>query len=70
MSHFRPAKDFARISVLNTILCFLAVVYGLPLRLGRKFMVFLRTLYSLLFFLFFTMGVFTPAVWFYIKMGK
>ncbi len=70
VSHFRPGKDFARISVLNTVLCFLAVVYGLPLRLGRKLMVFLRTLYSLLFFLFFTMGVFTPAVWFYIKMGK
>ena len=32
VSHFRPAKDFARISVLNTVLCFLAVVYGLPLR--------------------------------------
>ena len=38
VSHFRPGKDFARISVLNTVLCFLAVVYGLPLRLGRKLM--------------------------------
>lgn len=70
VSHFRPGKDFARISVLNTVLCFLAVVYGLPLRLGRKLMVFLRTLYSLLFFLFFTMVVFTPAVWLYLKIGK
>lgn len=70
VSHFRPGKDFARISVLNTVLCFFAVVYGLPLRLGRKLMVFLRTFYSLLFFLFFTMVVFTPAAWLYLKIGK
>lgn len=31
VSHFRPTKDFVRISVLNTVLCFLAIVYGLPL---------------------------------------
>lgn len=30
VSHFRPAYDFFRISVLNTALCFLAVVYGYP----------------------------------------
>ena len=30
VSHFRPTKDFARISVLNTILCVVAVVYGWP----------------------------------------
>ena len=35
VSHFRPGRDFARISVLNTILCVLAVVYGLPLAIGR-----------------------------------
>lgn len=32
VSHFRPFADFARISVLNTFLCFAAIVYGLPLR--------------------------------------
>ncbi len=32
ISHFRPAYDFARISLLNTFLCLLAVVYGLPRR--------------------------------------
>lgn len=32
VSHFRPAYDFARISLLNTFLCLLAVVYGLPRR--------------------------------------
>lgn len=70
VSHFRPGKDFARISVLNTVLCFLAVVYGLPLRLWRALMTILRTVYSLLFFLFFTLVVFTPFVWIYTKFGK
>lgn len=36
VSHFRPGMDFFRISVLNTILCFLAVVYGYPSMAVRK----------------------------------
>lgn len=32
VSYFRPARDFTRISILNTILCVLAVCYGLPRR--------------------------------------
>jgi acetyl esterase/lipase len=35
VSHFRPVKDFLRITVLNTVLCLLALVYALPLRLMR-----------------------------------
>jgi glycosyltransferase involved in cell wall biosynthesis len=30
LSHFRAGIDFFRISVLNTVLCFLAVIYGYP----------------------------------------
>jgi 3-hydroxymyristoyl/3-hydroxydecanoyl-(acyl carrier protein) dehydratase len=30
VTHFRPGLDFLRISVLNTILTFLAIVYGYP----------------------------------------
>lgn len=30
VSHFRPLRDFARISVLNTVLCLLMLVYGWP----------------------------------------
>ena len=30
VSSFRPFRDFARISVLNTVLCGLALVYGYP----------------------------------------
>lgn len=35
VSHFRPALDFTRISILNTILCAGAVVYGLPSCIGN-----------------------------------
>ena len=37
VSHFRPGKDFLRISLLNTCLCFLAIVYGYPSMLIRSF---------------------------------
>lgn len=37
VSHFRPFMDFTRISILNTLLCILAVVYGLPMRLYSAF---------------------------------
>lgn len=30
VTHFRPGRDFTRISVLNTLLCFLMVGYGWP----------------------------------------
>ena len=37
VTHFRPVADFVRISVLNTILCVLAVCYGWPRMLIHKF---------------------------------
>lgn len=36
VTHFRPFRDFFRISILNTVLCILALFYGLPSRLLRK----------------------------------
>jgi glycosyltransferase involved in cell wall biosynthesis len=36
LSHFRKGRDFFRISVLNTVLCFLAVIYGYPTIVLRK----------------------------------
>lgn len=68
VSHFRPGMDFARISVLNTVLCFLAVVYGLPLRLWRWVMKYIRTIYVILFFLFFMFVVIKPVVWLLLKV--
>ena len=70
VSHFRPGMDFLRISLMNTVLCFLAVVYGLPLRLGRFLMKWCRTAYAALFFGFFSVLVVTPIVLIYVKMGK
>lgn len=36
ISHFRPALDFTRISILNTILCIGAILYGLPVRIWQN----------------------------------
>lgn len=36
VSHFRPTLDFLRISLLNSVLCFLAIVYGGPRMLITK----------------------------------
>ena len=36
VSHFRPFRDFARISFLNTILLVVAILYGYPRTLLRK----------------------------------
>lgn len=38
ISHFHPTKDFLRITILNTILCLLAIVYGAPRMLINKLM--------------------------------
>ena len=35
VTHFRPFWDFFRISVLNTVLCFFALIYGHPARMLR-----------------------------------
>ena len=70
VSHFRPGIDFARISVLNTILCLLAVIYGLPLRFGRWLLRVFRTIFALLFFSFFMFIIITPLSWAYVKIGK
>ena len=97
VSHFKPALDFTRISVLNTILCVGAVIYGLPLkiwstfskrRLFNKEVKFfthkngqrkeaaitigrvIRSLYGLAFFVFWSIGVFTPIAYIYFSIGK
>ncbi len=37
VSHFRPGRDFIRISILNTVLVFLALIFFLPRNMFRKF---------------------------------
>lgn len=61
VTHFRPVRDFMRITVLNTCLCVLAVVYALPLACLRWLCTMVYTLYSLLFFLFWCIALLIPA---------
>jgi glycosyltransferase involved in cell wall biosynthesis len=42
VSHFRPGIDFLRISLLNTLFCFLAVIYGYPRKMFRFFLFFCK----------------------------
>lgn len=65
VSHFRPGRDFARIFVLNTVLCPLAVVYGLPLAVWRGLMTLLRSVYTLLFFVVSSVFVVKPLTIYY-----
>lgn len=70
VSHFRPGPDFARISVLNTVLTLVSLVYGWPLKLCRGILKWGRTLYALVFFLISSLVVFMPWVWCVIHLGK
>jgi len=36
VSHFRPFWDFFRITILNTLLCIFALLYGLPAAIWRR----------------------------------
>lgn len=70
VSHFRPGLDFARISLLNTILCCLAIVYGLPCGIFRFIRIFLYTLVSLIVYLIGCLGVITPFAMLYVPLAK
>lgn len=97
VSHFKPGLDFTRISILNTILCFAAIVYGLPSRIWHSikykqlfnsdFKPFThkkgvrkeaattlgrltRSIYGITYFVFWSMGVFTPLAYLYFSIGK
>ena len=70
VSHFRPAYDFTRISVLNTVLTIVSFVYGWPLKLLRGSLKVFRTVYSLLFFLVSSLLIFMPWVWIVLHVGS
>lgn len=97
VSHFRPFRDFARISILNTVLCVLAVVYGLPMRIydafarrrlfACEFRPFTRkggvrrdaavtmdrlwrSLFGVVYFAIWSIGIFTPMTVIYFAFGK
>ncbi|MDO4462643.1 MAG: glycosyltransferase [Bacteroidia bacterium] len=70
VSHFRPIADFARISLLNTILCVGALLFGLPMAIIRLCLKWWRTIYSLLFFIVTSVFIATPLLWLYMKIGR
>ena len=97
VSHFKPALDFTRISILNTILCFGALLYGAPSMLyhriktrrifTKEFTLFTRigkdkrianitfdrigrSFYALSHFLFWSMLVFKPYVFYNFNICK
>ena len=70
VSHFRPGADFARISVLNTALCVLAIVYALPLALWRGAGSLIFTCFSLFVYLFGTLGVIMPFSLVYVPLCR
>lgn len=97
VSHFKPALDFTRISILNTVLCFGALLYGAPSMLyhriktrrifTKEFTLFTRigkdkrianitfdrigrSFYALSHFLFWSMLVFKPYVFYNFNICK
>ncbi|MCD8394936.1 MAG: glycosyltransferase [Bacteroidales bacterium] len=70
VSHFRPGKDFARISLLNTVLCILALVYALPLGILRISYTTIYTIFALAVYLVGALGVITSFALVYVGWKK
>ncbi len=69
VSHFRPVRDFARISLLNTVLCLLALVYGLPRTLLRFLCGALKSLTIFLFYALSMLLFLTPGLFVWLKVS-
>ena len=59
-SHFKPLRDFGRISILNTLLFPAAILVGLPSRVLRVLYAWFRVIYAALAFLLFSIFVIKP----------
>ena len=70
VSHFRPGVDFTRISVLNTVLCFLSLIYALPMAFLRYLDTFIFTVISLLVFVTGSLAVLTPFARVYVPICR
>ena len=70
VSHFRPGKDFLRITLLNTILCILGLVYALPLKIFKALFYLLRNIYAYIAFGTLALIIVAPYVILYTKLGK
>lgn len=70
VSHFRPGRDFARISLLNTGLCLLALVYALPLGILRLSYTTIYTVFALAVYLVGALGIITPFAFIYVGVKR
>lgn len=70
VSHFRPALDFTRISILNTVLCVLAIVYGLPWGIWRFSKTVFYTVAAIFVYLIGCLGVITPFALIYVPTKR
>lgn len=70
VSHFRPGRDFTRISLLNVLLCLLALIYGYPRTILRLLLRVIRTFLSGFLFVFVSMFIVTPWAFLYLSLGK
>ena len=70
VSHFRPFRDFARISLLNTVLCLLALIYGLPRTILRWVFKAVKSVFVFMYYVLAMTFVVTPYLFFRLKIGK
>lgn len=70
VSHFRPALDFTRIFILNTILCLLAIIYGLPWGICRFTKTVFNNVFAILIYLMGCFGIITPFALVYVPIRK
>jgi len=62
VSHFKPARDFTRISILNTFLCIGALLFGYINK-------YWRTVISFFYFGFTMLFIFNPFTWFFFAIN-
>lgn len=70
VSSFRPAIDFTRISIMNTVASILAVIYGWPITICRFIFRILRSIYSFIAFVIITVAIMTPIAFVSTLFGK
>lgn len=70
VSHFRPVIDFTRISILNSVLCVLALVYGLPWGIYRFLKTAFYTLIALFVYLIGCLLIISPFAVIYVPIKR
>lgn len=69
VTHFRPIHDFARISLLNVVLCIMALVYGIPRTILRYVFRIVKTYFILLLYVVLMAVLVMPGIYIYLRIG-